>query len=342
VKNLKRSLHIPGRKAMRQAFAGTLLALGLAMPVMAQDQGDTPLRIVTFGAGPLGGAYYATAKAICDAHNLRSAGMQRCSPDPTPGSLYNLTAIRRGELDFAIVQSDLQREAVFFERLGLRQLNSAELNSVISLYSEALTILARRDAQVRTFADLRGLSVDRGPANSGRRPTVERMFATLGFSEADFENLSGLTASVALDELCAGRLDAVILVIGHPNATVARALENCDVVLVGATGPSLSDDLAENPDFVPGMIPAASYPQMEVDVPTVSVLATVLTREDIPADLVSDFTRTLLALRDDLPQAASLDASGQWWSAGLTARLHPGARSVLEERGLALPAADDQ
>lgn len=337
-----RSLHIFRRIATRQPLLAGLLVLASVLPATAQDRIDTALRIVTVGSGPLGGAYYDAARAICAEFNLHAAGTQRCSPDPTPGSLYNLVALRRGDLDFAIVQSDLQREAVSTERLSLRRAGTDALNSVLSLYSEHLTILVRREAQVRDLEDLRGLRVDRGPANSGRRPTVERLFAAFGLLEADFDKLSGITTSVALEELCAGRLDAVILVIGHPNAAVAGTLENCDVDLLGATGPTIRDFLSNNADFIPGTIPSSTYPDLDVDVPTFSVLATVLTRDDVPDALVSAFTRSLLDMRDSLPQAGPADTDGQWWAGGLTAPLHPAARMVLEERGLELPASSRQ
>ncbi|MGL1835059.1 TAXI family TRAP transporter solute-binding subunit [Rhodocyclaceae bacterium SMB388] len=337
-----RSLHIFQRMATRQALFVGLFALVFALPAIAQDRIDSPFRIVTFGSGPLGGAYYEAAKSICAEFNVDAAGMQRCSPDPTPGSLYNLAALRRGDLDFAIVQSDLQRDAVYTERFSLRGAGGGALSSVISLYSEAFTILARQEAQVRDLEDLRGLRVDRGPLNSGRRPTVERLFAALGLSETDFEELSGITTSVALDELCDGRLDAVILVIGHPNAAVARTLENCEVDVVGATGPAIRDFLSENPVFIPGTIPSSAYPDLDEDVPTFSVLATVLTRNDVPDALVSAFTRSLLDMRNSLPQAGPADTGGQWWAGGLTAPLHPAARGVFEERGLALPPPPGQ
>jgi uncharacterized protein len=36
----------------------------------------------------------------------------RCSPDPTPGSVYNVVALAEGQIDFALVQSDAHHFAV--------------------------------------------------------------------------------------------------------------------------------------------------------------------------------------------------------------------------------------
>ena len=83
-----------------------LLALMLAAPAAAQE-----LRLFTVGAGEVGGGYYAAANAICDRVNRKEVGRLRCSPEATSGSLYNLAALRNGQLDFALVQSDWQRAA---------------------------------------------------------------------------------------------------------------------------------------------------------------------------------------------------------------------------------------
>jgi len=329
------ALHIFPRFAITRwlslaAFLGCLHAA----PAPAQEFSTQPLRIVTVGSGAVGGAYYEAAKAICSAFNGMSGKRRRCSPDPTPGSLYNLAALRRGDLDFAIVQSDLQRAAVASARGTAPTEAAPDLRSVVSLYPEPLTILARREAQVRSINDLRGLRVDLGPINSGRRPTVERLFDALELAEDDFASQTAIAAPAALEELCAGRLDAVILVIGHPNSAVAQTLAECDVDLLGASGPAIGRFVSDNPDFAFGTIAATAYPELASNVPTFSVMATVVTRRDVPAPLVSAFTRTLLDTRQDLAQAGTPGEGAGSWMQGLTAPLHPAARQALQDRGL--------
>src|SRR5262249_3203609 len=63
----------------------------------------------SIGTGQLNGVYYPVGKAICQIVNrdLDTYGV-RCSPEATPGSVYNIGALKSGELEFAIVQSDVQ------------------------------------------------------------------------------------------------------------------------------------------------------------------------------------------------------------------------------------------
>src|SRR6056297_4361640 len=302
-----------------------LVAFLSAVPAMSQDISQTDLRIVTFGAGPIDGAYYEAANAICARFNQNPIEGYRCSTDPTPGSLYNLDALRRGTLDFALAQSDLHRAALVKATRSNFAATPSKLRSVISLYPEPFTILVRNDADISSLADLRAKRVDQGPSSSGRRPTVERVFSALDLVESDFAELTQHALLVALDELCADRLDAVLLVIGHPNSAVARTLKECDVHLINASGSNLRKFVTDNPAFTSGLIPSHSYPELQEDISTFSVMATVMTRNDVPYQLVEKMAQMMIDHWKDLHQAlakSSDSATDYGWTAGLTAPLH--------------------
>jgi len=307
--------------------------LGTAAPASAQATGAAEKTIITFGAGPIDGAYYEVVSAICATFNSREGPDLRCSPDPTPGSLYNLFALERGELDFALVQSDWHRAAYegiapFPEDEGI-----GDLRSVLSLYPEPFTILARRESGIRSILDLPGHRVDHGPANSGRRATVNRVFSALEFDPSDFIELTDHVTSVALDELCAGSIDAALLVIGHPNRAVADTLSECDVVIADALAPRLGSFVAGNPDYAPGIIPADAYPGLQTDVRTFSVTATVVTLGSVSDDLVARLSSTLLGEIDAIARAAPVirrpPTVERMTDIGLTAPLHPAATAAV-------------
>ncbi len=198
--------------------------------------------LFTLGSGSVSGGYYEAARAICNAFNRHATADTRCSPEPTAGSLYNLVMLRDGQLDFAFAQSDWQGAAVNgtgpFAKAGAM----TDLRSVMSLYPEMITVLARRDAGIETFGDLIGKRVDIGQPGSGRNASLARILDMLELGPADFGELSELPAESAISELCAGRIDATILIVGHPNATVGRALGTCDVDLVPFAGQKVERD----------------------------------------------------------------------------------------------------
>ena len=305
----------------------------IAGSASAQGAGTAEKTIITFGAGPIDGAYYEVVSAICASFNAREGPNLRCSPDPTPGSLYNLFALERGALDVALVQSDWHRAAhegiaPFPEEAGI-----GNLRSVLSLYPEPFTIVARRDSGIRSILDLPGHRVDQGPANSGRRATVTRVFAALDYGLSDFPELTEHVTSVALDELCAGSIDAVLLVIGHPNRAVAQTLGDCDVVIAAARPPQLKDFLSGNPDYAAGIVPGDAYPELPADVRTFSVTATIVTLDTVSDDIVARLSSTLLTDIDAIGRAAPVigqPSVAQLGSLGLTAPLHEAAAATLD------------
>ena len=87
------------------AAGSVLLGAGLAA---AQDQ-----KFITIGTGGVTGVYYPTGGAICRLVNKdRKEHGIRCSVESTGGSVYNVNTMRQGELDFGVVQSDVQYNAL--------------------------------------------------------------------------------------------------------------------------------------------------------------------------------------------------------------------------------------
>lgn len=309
-----------------------LLALTAGLPRADSQE----MRLFTIGTGGIGGGYYEAARAICDAFNRSEGPGMRCSPEPTAGSLYNLAMLRQGQLDFAFAQSDWQSAALDGEGPFAADGPMTELRSVMALYPEMITILARRDAGIETIADLTGKRLDIGQPGSGRNASLSHLLLMLDLEPADFAMLSELPAESAMAELCAGRIDAVILVVGHPNTAVGRTLKSCDVTLVPFEGPEIDAALEAAPEIRRAVIREGTYPQSTSDVPTYAVVATIVTRADVNPEIVERLVAGTLAnlpeiavrtpvLRGVTPSTMRTD--------GLTAPLQPGAEAGFAAGG---------
>lgn len=312
---------------MKRSLPALALALAVAAPATADE-----FALFTIGAGPLGGGYHTAARAICDVVHMLRPGELRCSPDPTPGSVYNAQALGEGQLDFAIVQSDTHHHVVDGTGVFAPAGPNPTLRSVLSLYPEPLTFLVRRDAGIAGIGDLAGQRVNIGPRNSGTRATVLRLMDRLGLEEDDFAEARGLPMGAAFDQLCAGSLDAVLIVIGHPNATIARTLAECDVTLLPVTGAAIDDLVAESGDYTQTTIPRRAYPGLTGNVETYSVTATLMTRADVPPEIVTAVAGIVTANLPDLNRRAPVIPRA--WapgmaSDGLRAPLYQGLDAIL-------------
>lgn len=118
------------------------------------------------GTGEMNGVYYPVAGEICALvdRDTRVSGV-RCSRETTPGSVYNIDALRSGDLEFAIVQSDVAF-AAYNGKGAYWEKPFPELRTVLVLHPELATIIAR--AGIRHIADLAGKRVNVGPEGAAR------------------------------------------------------------------------------------------------------------------------------------------------------------------------------
>ena len=129
------------------AAAGLALAIGAAPSgALAQQQ------FISIGTGGVTGVYYPAGGAICRLMNqTRSEHGIRCSVESTGGSVFNINAIRGGDLEFGVAQSDVQYNAfngeAQFEEGGAHE----DLRAVFSLHPEPATVVARADSDINEF-----------------------------------------------------------------------------------------------------------------------------------------------------------------------------------------------
>lgn len=315
----------------RLALAG-FIAAGTLVPALAGADRD----FLSVGTGMTGGVYFPVGAAICELVN-KAAGADGlyCSPEATPGSVYNLEALGRGEIEFAVVQADNQSAAVHGEGPWAGA-PMKELRSVLSLYPEAFTVLARRQAEIRSLSDLAGKRVNIGNPGSGSRATWDAVSEGLGISAKSLALATELAPGASYEELCSDGIDASVLVVGHPAPRVAEAIKDCDLVIVPADGPVVDRLVAAETYIVTTTIPAEDY-GLSADVTTFGGRATLVTRADVPDATVEAVAKAVLAnfplLKEKHPVLAGLRPA-EMISQSLTAPLHPGAIRAFTDLGL--------
>lgn len=294
-------------------------------------------QFVTIGTGGVTGVYYAAGGAICRLMNKdRAQHGIRCSVESTGGSVYNINTIRAGELDFGVAQSDVHYNAV----KGLKQFKDAgpmtELRAVFTIHPEPLTVVARPDAGIKNFQDLKGKRVNVGNPGSGQRATMELLVPAMGMSFSDFALVSELKADEHGAALCDNKIDAFVYVVGHPSANIQDPTTTCGAKLVNVTGPGVDKLIAQYPYFAPATIPGGMYANNPDPVKTFGVVATLVTSAKVPADVVYQLVKAVFENFDDFkklhPAFAHLDPKDMIKN-GLSAPLHEGAVRYYKEKG---------
>ncbi len=310
-------------------IASMALGIGVARPIQAEE--------IAIGTASRAGVYFQVGQAICRLLNAETAqhGVV-CKALPTDGSIDNLRQIRAAKRQLGIVQSDWQYHAVngtgTFEAAG----PDTDLRALFSVHGESFTVVARRDAGIESFDDLKGKRVNIGNPGSGQRATLEVLMAAKGWDKNVFSLANELSASEQSLALCHDRVQAMVYVVGHPNASVAQAVNLCDALIVPVTGPVVDRLLADNPYYARTQVPGGVYKGNPKPVSTFGVKATVVASTRLNPDTAYLLVKTVFENLDDFkkqhPAFASLEAADMIKD-GLSAPLHDGALRYYREKG---------
>ena len=321
-----------GRAVVKRFF---WLILPLVATLAGPASAEQPFRaFASVGTGALNGVYYPVGGAICAIVNehLRATGV-RCSPETTPGSGYNLDALRSGELEFAIVQSDVAFDA-YNGKGRFAGSPFRELRSVLVLHPELVTIVGR--AGLQKISDLIGKRINAGVEGSGSRRTWDTLQQALGWTDAQAPKIIDMPAEAVGAGICSGAIDAGVIVAGHPSAQARDLLTRCAVGFIAVDGPAVDTLVAGAPYLKMGQIPGALY-GLATDTPSFGVSAVLMTRAETDDRTIAAFARALVtqadALRAKNPSLANLTVR-EMISGSLPAPLHPAALQIYRELGL--------
>ncbi|CAN0579384.1 MULTISPECIES: TAXI family TRAP transporter solute-binding subunit [Marinobacter] len=325
---------------MTLKIKSSVLALAAAVSLGAASSAVTAQeqRFVTIGTGGVTGVYYPAGGAICRLVNMdRKEHGIRCSVESTGGSVYNLNAIREGELDLAVAQSDWQ----FHAYNGSSEFESAgkdeKLRSVFSLHPEPFTVVASKGSGIKTFEDLEGKRVSIGNPGSGQRATAEVLMKEMGWDESKFSLAAEIKAAEQSQALCDGNIDAFFYTVGHPSGAIKEATTSCDSVLVNVDNAATKKLIDDNPYYRKAVIPGGMYRGSDDDVTTFGVAATFVSSTDVPDDVVYAVVKAVFENFDSFkrlhPAFGNLDKSEMVTDAN-SAPLHPGAVKYYKEAGL--------
>ena len=320
---------------MTKFFLAGAVAATLAAATGAASAQQT---FISIGTGGVTGVYYPAGGAICRLVNRgRSDHGIRCGVESTGGSIFNINAIRSGELEFGVAQSDWQFHAYNgtsrFEENGAFE----GLRAVFSLHPEPFTVVARADSGIRTFDDLRGKRVNIGNPGSGQRGTMDVVLEAMGWTTGDFSVASELPPAEQALALCDNNIDAMVYTVGHPSGAIQEATTACDTVLVNVDSEAIRALVADRDYYRIATIPGGMYRGTAEDVTTFGVGATFVTSADVPEDVVYEVVKAIFENLDQFkglhPALGILDPQ-QMVTDGNSAPLHPGAERYFREAGL--------
>jgi TRAP transporter TAXI family solute receptor len=312
--------------------AALVIAASFAAPVVSANS------FFTIGTGGVTGVYYPAGGAICRLVNKdRKDHGLRCSVESTGGSVFNVNAIRSGDIEFGVAQSDWQYHGLKGSKVFEKQGPMPELRAVFSLHPEPFTLLVRKESNIKTFDDLKGKRVNIGNPGSGTVASMDELLAAMGASRSFF----GLSAELRPDEhgaaLCDNKIDAFFYGVGHPSANIQDPTTACGAQLASISGSAVDRLVKANPYYAYAEIPGGLYANNPNPTKTYGVKATLVTSAKVPEQTVYTLVKAVFENFEEFkklhPALASLRPQDMVTD-GNSAPLHPGAARYFREKGL--------
>ncbi len=293
---------------------------------------------VTIGTGGLTGVYYPTGNAIAKIVNKKRKQYGiRCTVESTGGSVFNVNAVMAGDMEFGVVQSDRQYQAIN----GLAEWKvkgpQKDLRAVFSIHPESVTLVAAVDAGIKRIQDLRGKRVNIGNPGSGQRQNSIDALKAAGLNYAKDLKAESVKAAEAPGLLQDGRIDAFFYTIGHPSGAIKEAAAGRRKVrFIPIT--DVGGLLKKFPYYAKSVIPIKLYSgaKNKADIETFGVKATLVTSSKVSDSVVYAITKEVFenfsSFKKLHPAYQVLTKKGML--EGLSAPLHPGALKYFKEVGL--------
>lgn len=319
------------RTSLLSAAAAAVIAFG-GMSVHAPDA-SAQQRDILIGGGSVTGVYYQVALQTCQIMNKHSGGKYNCVGRPALGSVFNINAVNRGLLDFGVAQSDRNWQAAN----GTADWDGKpveKLRSVFSAHPEAVLLVTRVDAGIKSAADLKGKTVNIGNPGSGQRGNSMDFLPLYGIDPEKDIKAEGLQQGEASRALVDQKIDAFVYTVGMPSAAIEEPANSTEIDILDLNSDAIKKFISDKPYYVLAKYPADIVKGVG-EFETYAVKATVVTSADVDDQLVYDYTKTVFENLEELKgtHAAFRILEPKDMLGGLSAPIHPGAMKYYKERG---------
>jgi len=321
----------------------TLLFVALSLGACSDELSQSRPYILT--TATTGGTYYPVGVAIATLAHAQLSETEGISLTAisSAGSFENVKLLRDNQAQFAILQGPFGAWSWAGE--GPVSSPQTDMRSVGALWKNVEHFVLLKELTANgDMMDLNNLDGERyvlGARNSGAEQTGRFILETLGIAYEEKFTLGYMGYGPTVGALQDGNIVGMNIPAGAPvsSITQAYALLGDRMTVLGWTQEQMDKLNARYPlwdwyDFPPG-----TYPNQDEFIRTVASPNVLVTRVDIPEDVVYHVTRVIwenLSTLQDIHGATKdmrLDISVQ----GLGAPLHAGALRYYREVGVDIP-----
>lgn len=287
-------------------------------------------RIITIATGGASGPYNIIGTTLADVyHNVYGVNAKT---QTTGASIENMNLLAQGKAELGLVMSDVVTESINGSENFPNKINNVQ--QIAAIYPNYVQVVSNANSNLNSIEDLRGKRVAVGDQNSGTEFNARRLLAGHGITYQDIK-VDYLGFAEAADALKAGKVDAVFITSGMPNASIMELERGFNLKIVPINPEKIKEIAQDQSYFVSLIIPKGTYGN-DADIPTAAIMNALMIRADLSED---DGYKLTKGFFENLPQLvnahqAAKDIALDKAQVGIVAPLHPGAKKYYEEKGL--------
>jgi TRAP transporter TAXI family solute receptor len=243
-------------------------------------------KIIRIGSGSLLDGYYSIGLTLCRFISQANDGI-KCEVVPTSGSLENIWLLQREKIDFAFTLSNLAVQS----HNGTGYFSTTEpfkdMYQLLRLHDEYFTVLVKDKDKISVFGDLDGKKVSNGPPQSDSSVAYDALTAYYDFKKVP-EDIEILHENYA-KEFCDGKIDAIMLMTGHPDMLINMVTNKCESDFVTIEGDKIDLLTKNSPEFKKVTLKAGTYPGITEDQETVAASSILVAGKSVDKKIVKNF-----------------------------------------------------
>lgn len=285
---------------------------------------------LTLATGSEKGVYYAIGQGITEAGKRSHIEITTL---PSQGSAENLRWLSLGKAQLCLAQSDTAYDA--YHGLGRFNERITNIQTIASLYTEAVHILIRNPLYIKKIEDFKGKRVSIGPEGSGTESNALAILEAAGITPNEVQLLH-LNFEDSIGAINNGKVDIVFFTSGYPLDAVKVLTQDNNAYLFEPHPDILQRLIDIYPFFVVATIPAGTYAHQNEEITTVGVTTLLLGRGDLDNQLIYTLVKSIFSNTATIANyhKKGLDIGLDSAFKGVSIPIHAGANQFFNEEGL--------
>ena len=306
----------------------TLLALAasavFAAPVAAQE--------VTFMTGPQGGVWVPLGGALKGMWEKAIPGL---SVTATPGAgIANVRGVDEGKAQIGLANSSTTVDGLEGRKPYPKKVT--KVCQMANIYPQYFQVVALANANVKSFADLKGKSVVTQPKGNTGELLTELILQLNGMS---YQSLSKINFQASYNDAVSLMKDghAQVFTLGTtaPASSVMDLASARDITVVPVDDKTMNAMKKSNPGYNKLIIKAGTYPKQSSDVPVIGYSTHLVVACDLPENTVYQMVKTMAANVDSMSAVnkAIAGITPKDMAVDIGVPFHKGAAKFYKEAG---------